>query len=262
MKRALATIATVCAFCLFPSFAHAQKTPPRAAEKVLRVAAASDLEPVMPAFAAAFERETGVRLQVSFGSSNTLATQIVNGAPEDVFLSADFTAPEKVVAAGLATEKAPVPYARGILVLWARKDSPIQPLSMEKLSGPRVTRIAVADEFHAPYGRAAFAAMRWLKLYEPLKAKLVSAENVAQAAQFVESGNAQAGFLSLTTANAPHFQQIGSYVRVPTIYPAIRQCGIVLKRSPHVEEANRFLAWLTSPKVQEQLPHYGLEPAQ
>ncbi len=262
MKHARVTITVVCAFCLLPSFARTQKVPQRPAAKVLRVAAASDLQPVMAAFAAAFERETGVRLQVSFGSSNTLATQIVNGAPEDVFLSADFTAPEKIVAAGLATEKAPIPYAQGTLVLWARKDSPIQPLSMEKLSDPRVTRIAVADEFHAPYGRAAFAALRWLKLYEPLKPKLVIAENVSQAAQFVESGNAQAGFLSLTTANAQHFAEIGSYVRVPTIYPKIRQCGVVLKASPHIEEASRFLTWMTSPKVQAQLTHYGLEPVQ
>ena len=172
------------------------------AQTVLHVSAAADLTPVMPAIAQAYEKETGVKLEVSFGSSATLATQIVNGAPADVFLAADFSFPEQVVAAGLAEEKEPVAYANGTLVLFARKDSPIQPLSMDKLTDAGVTKIAVADEFHAPYGRAAYAAMRWMKTYDALKSKLVVAENIAQTAQFVVSGNAQAGFISLTSAMA------------------------------------------------------------
>lgn len=226
----------------------------------LRIAAASDLQPVMPAFARAFERETGIKLEVSFGSSSALATQIENGAPFDVFLGADFSFPEKVVAAGLADEKAPVAYAGGTLVLWARKDSPIQPVSVDRLSDPKVTRIAVADEFHAPYGRAAYAAMRQMKLLDPLRSKLVTAENIAQTAQFVESGNAQAGFISLTLANSPHLKEVGSYARIPAVYPKIRQCGVVLKHSSHLEQARAFMKWIVSPKVQENLKEFGLDP--
>jgi molybdate transport system substrate-binding protein len=230
------------------------------AQTELHVAAASDLQPVMPALGQAFEKETGIKLIVSFGSSATLAAQIVNGAPMDVFLAADFSFPEQVVAAGLAEEKEPVPYAKGTLVLWARKDSPIQPLSMEKLVDPRVTRVAVADQFHAPYGRAAYAAMTWMKTLDAMKPKLVVAQNVAQSGQFVESGNAQMGFISLTMANTQHYREIGDYVRVPFIYPEIRQCGVVVKTSKQLEEAKRFMAWMLSPQVQQHLKEFGLEP--
>lgn len=226
--------------------------------KELRVAAASDLQPVMPAFAAAYEKKTGVKLKVSFASSSALTTQILNGAPFDVFLAADFLFPEKVVSAGLAEEKSPVPYARGTLVLWARKDSPIQPLSTDLLTDPRVTRIAVGDEFHAPYGRAAYATMRWMKTLDRIKAKLVVAENISQAAQFVESGNAQLGFISMTAAKSPQLQQVGNYVPVPRVYPKIEQCAVILKNSPEREAARAFLAWLLSPEVQSHLSDFGL----
>ncbi len=226
--------------------------------KELKIAAAADLQPVMPAFAAAYEKKTGVKLKVSFGSSSNLATQIVNGAPFDVFLGADFSFPEKVVAANLAVEPQAIPYARGTLVLWSRKDSPIQPLNMELLTDKRVTRVAVADELHAPYGAAAYAAMRWMKTFDTVKPKLVVAENVAQSAQFVVSGNAQMGFISLTSAESPQMKEIGEYVRVPEIYPKIRQCGVVMKNSPHVEEAKAFLAWMTSREVQDHMKDFGL----
>ena len=228
--------------------------------KELKVAAAADLQPVMPAFEAAYEKKTGVKLKVSFASSSVLATQIVNGAPFDVFLGADYSFPEKVVAAGLAVEPEPVPYAKGTLVVWARKEFPIQPLSVDVLTDPRVTRVAVADEFHAPYGAAAYATMRWMKTFNALKPKLVVAENVAQAAQFVVSGNAQVGFISLTSAESPQMKEMGVYARVPEIYPPIRQCGVVMKKSPNVEEAKAFLEWMTSDEVQGHMRDFGLAP--
>jgi len=231
------------------------------AQTVLRVSAAADLTPVMPAIAQAYEKETGVKLEVRFGSSATLATQIVNGAPVDVFLAADYSFPEQVIAAGLAQEKEPVAYANGTLVLFARKDSPIQPLTMGKLLDANVTRIAVANEFHAPYGLAAYAAMRWMKTFDALQPKLVVAENIAQTAQFVVSGNAQAGFISLTLAQSPQLKEIGTFVRVPEIYPKIRQCAVVMKKSPHLQEGLKFLIWMTSEKVQSHLTDFGLSPA-
>jgi molybdate transport system substrate-binding protein len=226
--------------------------------KELNVAAAADLQPVMPAFAAAYEKKTGVKLKVSFASSSMLATQIVNGAPFDVFLAADFSFPEKVVAAGLAVEPEAVPYAQGTLVLWARKDSPIQPLNMELITDPRVTRIAIADQFKAPYGAAAYSALTWMKLLDKVKPKLVVAENIAQTAQFVVSGNAQVGFISLTSASSPQMKEIGNYVLVPFIYPKIRQCAVVMKNSPRKGEALEFLDWMRSPEVQDHLKDFGL----
>ena len=237
---------------------YAQTKP----QTVLHIAAAADLQPVMPALAQEYEKQTGVKLEVSFGSSSALATQIINGSPMDVFLGADFSFPEQVVAANLADEAAPVPYATGTLVLWARKDSGLAPLSVDRLLAPNITRIAIADEFHAPYGRAAYAVLDGMKLRDKLKPKIVTAENVAQTAQFAESGNAQVAFISLTLASTDHMKQIGTFERAPKIYPPLRQCGIVIKSSHHLAGAHKFLDWLTSRKIQESLPRFGLDPAQ
>jgi molybdate transport system substrate-binding protein len=229
-------------------------------QKELRVAAAADLQPVMPALQAAYEKATGIKLVVSFGSSSMLAEQIINGAPMDLFLGADFTYPEKVVAAGLADAKAPTQYAKGTLVLWARKDSPLQPISMETLTDPRVQSIAIANELHAPYGRAAAGALRKLNIYDKLSPHLVVAENIAQTAQFVESGNAQLGLISLTAASSQHFMDVGTFVRVPTnLYPPILQYGVVMAKSDRRAEAHAFLDWLLTPAVQENLGKHGLE---
>ena len=228
--------------------------------KTLKIAAAADLQPVMPALAAAYEKKTGVKLLVSFGSSSALAEQIVNGAPFDAFLGADFSFPEKVVAANLTDEKEPEPYAKGTLVVWARKDLPL-PLSLEALLDPRITRIAVADEFHAPYGRSAYASMRWMKTYDKLKDKLVVAENIAQTVQFVQTGNAQVGFISLTLAMSPAFKADGQFVRVPPMtYPEMRQCMVAIKTSHDLSQAKDFVAWMRGPDVQGHLPEFGLEP--
>jgi molybdate transport system substrate-binding protein len=228
-------------------------------QKELRVAAASDLQPVMPVLAQAYEHATGVKLVVSFGSSATLATQILNGAPMDIFLGADFIYPEKIVAAGLADGSTPVAYAKGTLVLWARKDSPLLPLSMERLTDPRVKSIAIANEEHAPYGRAAVSALRHLKMYDATAPHFVIAENISQTAQFVESGNAQLGLISLTAANTAHFKEIGTYVLVPTTaYPVIQQCAVIMMKSDRRAEAHAFLDWLLSSPVQGNLSKMGL----
>ena len=232
--------------------------PHARAQKELRVAAAADLQPVMPALSRAYEHATGVKLVVSFGSSSTLATQIIDGAPMDIFLGADFTYPEKIVAAGLA-DGAPTAYAKGTLVLWTRKDSGLLPLSMERLTDPRVKTIAIANELHAPYGFAAASALRKMKLYDQVSSHLVVGENVAQTAQFVESGNAQLGLISLTAASTEHFQEIGTYVLVPfSQYPEIRQCAVIMKNSTRKADAHAFLDWLLSPAVQGNWAKVGL----
>lgn len=227
--------------------------------KTLRVAAAADLQPIMPAFQFAYEKEFGVKLEVTFGSSSSLATQIKNGAPFDVFLGADYTFPEQVIAAGLTVEKLPTQYAQGTLVLWSRKDSPLGPPRAELLADPRVKRIAVADSIHAPYGRAAAAYLRNARLDDKVKSKLVTAENISQTAQFVESGNAQIGFVSLTFAESAHGKQLGNYARIADLYPRITQCGVVIKTAHDLDEAKRFFAWMTGPEVQAHLPEFGLK---
>jgi molybdate transport system substrate-binding protein len=233
------------------------------APREIHVLAASDLQPVLPALADQFEHASGIKLVISYGSSATLATQIINGDPADLFLAADFSFAEKIVAASLADTPMPVPYARGTLVLWARKDSPFQPLTQNTLRDGKFLSLAIANPEHAPYGRAAVAALTWMKLYDTLKPKIVEAENIAQTAQFVESGNAQLGLISLTSASTAHMQAAGSYVRIPpATYPAIRQCAVVMLKSAHRADAHHFLDWLHSPVVQKMLPKYGLDPAE
>jgi len=223
------------------------------------VAAAADLQPVMPVLSQAYEHATGIKLVVSFGSSSTLATQILGGAPMDIFLGADFVYPEKVVAAGLADAGAPTAYAKGTLVLWTRKDSGLLPLSVERLTDPRVKTVAIANELHAPYGRAAAEALRKMKMYDAVSPHFVVGENIAQTAQFVESGNAQLGLISLTAASTEHFKEIGTYVLVPTTqYPPILQYAVVMKNSDRRADAHAFLDWLLSPAVQGNLPKLGL----
>ncbi len=233
----------------------------RAQTPQLQLACAADLQPVMPALAAAYERATGVHLVTAFGSSATLAQQLANGAPQDVFLSADTVHPQQLITAGVALGPTPTPYAHGVLVLWALKTSPLQPVSLDTLKDSRLTRLAIANPAHAPYGLAAQQALQHLGLYAQLQPKLAIAENIAQTAQFAESGNAQAGLISLTIASSEHFRAIGSFVRVPAdVYRPIQQSGVILKSSRQQQLARQFLNWLTSPAIQQQLKSFGLDP--
>jgi molybdate transport system substrate-binding protein len=253
---ALSALFLIAIFAALPT-AHAQSP------RELHVAAASDLQPVLPALAAEYEKATGVKIVASFGSSATLTQQITNGDPQDIFLSADYVHPEQLVAANLATTQAPIPYAHGVLVLWARKDSPAQPLTLDSLVSPKVHKVAIANGLHAPYGFAAEKALASLGFTDKVARKLVVAENIAQTAQFAESGNAQAGIISLTIASSPHFRDLGTFARFPPhSYPEIRQCAVILKSSKNQEEAKKFLDWLTSSEVQQSLKRFGLDPVQ
>jgi molybdate transport system substrate-binding protein len=255
-RRAALTLAAVALAALgLGSTASAQE-----AKKEVRIAAAADLQSVLPALAPLYEQKTGVKLVISYGSSGNLATQIISGLPVDLFLGADYTFPEKIVAADLADSQDAIPYAYGTLVLWTRNDTPFKPLSIDALSDPRVQKIAIADEVRAPYGRAAVAALTHMKLFEQLKPKLVIGENIAQAGQFVQSGNAQLGLISLTMALSDKFNSTGSYVLVPKVYPEIRQCAVVIARSDRRAEAHAFLDWLLSSPIQSSLPKLGLAP--
>lgn len=245
---------------LFGLAGEAIPSPAQAPHREVHVLAAADLQPVLPGLADAFEHATGIKVIASYGSSSALTTQIINGDPADLFLAADYSFPDKVVGAGLADSPTAIPYALGTLVLWARKDSPLQPLTQNTLREGKFTSLAIANPDHAPYGRAAMAVLTTLKLNGTLKPKLVEAENVAQTAQYVESGNAQLGLISLTAASTQHMKDVGTFVRMPpTAYPPIRQCAVVMKKSAHRADAHAFLDWLRSSAVQRNLPKYGLD---
>ena len=239
--------------------AHAQQT--------LRVAAAADLQPLLPGILTQFTAQTGIHAEASYQSSATLATQIINGAPFDVFMAADLSFPQHVIAAGLAEETQPIVYAQGTLVLWTRNESPFRDLSTntlgDTLRDPALRSVAIANAEHAPYGRAAQAALEHLGLYDAVKPKLVVAENIAQTAQYVDSGNAQVGFISLTSAMTPRLKANGHFVLVPRdAYPPILQGVVIVKHSgADLAAAHRFLDFLASAAVVHQLEAGGLAPA-
>ncbi len=250
------------ACCAFLLVAFGVAAPDRAsAQSSIRVAAAADLEPALPPILAEFKRTTGIQAEATYQASAMLTAQIQSGAPFDVFLSADLSYPEKLIAAGFSDSTAPVIYARGTLVLWERKDSSLPPPSIALLKDPRLKRLAIANPDRAPYGKAAVAALTNLKVYDSLKLRLVTAENIAQAAQFVDSGNADAGLISLTSALTPRLAADGRYVVLPReIYPPINQGSIVLSKTRHRGEAEKFLDYLLSDGVQAKLGKSGLTP--
>jgi molybdate transport system substrate-binding protein len=218
------------------------------------VAAAADLGPVLPPILEQFQKATGIHAEATFEASAALTTQIQNGAPFDLFLSADLSYPKRLIDAGLADaagssdSTTPVVYARGTLVLWTRNDSHLPPPS-------------IANPDRAPYGRAAVAALTSLQLYDSLKPRLVTAENISQAAQFVDSGNADAGLISLTSALTPRLSAVGSYFVIPReLYPPIEQGVVIVSKTSQRDAAHKLLDFLLSAPIQAQFAKGGLTP--
>ncbi|MGB6975068.1 MAG: molybdate ABC transporter substrate-binding protein [Terracidiphilus sp.] len=235
--------------------------PAASAQATVRLAAAADLEPVLPTLLKQFQAQTGIRVVGTYQASAMLTTQLMNGAPYDLFLAADMDFPARLVKAGLTDEAEPILYAKGTLVLWTRKDAHLPPPNLELLRNPALTRLAIANPDRAPYGRAAVAALKSLKLYDALKGRIAQAENIGQAAQFVQSGNAQAGMIALTAALTPTLSNVGSYFVIPrNLYPPLEQGAVVLRAGAHRAEAHRLLNFLLSAPVQTQLAARGLSP--
>jgi molybdate transport system substrate-binding protein len=251
----------------FPALFAVALVAPLSAQAPLRIAAAADLQPVLPPILAEFQQATGIHADATFQASAMLTTQIENGAPFDVFLSADLSYPKRLIDAGLADaagsadSSTPITYAKGTLVLWERKDSQLPPPSLDLLRDPRLKRLAIANPDRAPYGRAAVAALNNLKLYDTLKPRLVTAENISQTAQFVESGNADAGLISLTSALTPRLASSGSYFVIPRdLYPPIEQGMVIVSKTTEREAAHKLMDFLLSPPIQAQLAKSGLTP--
>jgi molybdate transport system substrate-binding protein len=235
---------------------------PRAesADREINVAAAADLSAAMQEVAANYEKRTGVVVKLSFGASGALTQQIQNGAPFDVFFSADMDYPRQLIAGGQADGATLYRYAVGQLVLWVPQDSPldVEHKGMDVLLDPSVKKISMANPQHAPYGRAAVAALKHYGLYEKLGDRVVLGENVSQAAQFVESGNAQAGIVALAHAMAPAMQGKGRDWVVPAeAYPPLDQGVVLISHSPHREDAAAFLGFVKTEEVAGLLRRYG-----
>jgi molybdate transport system substrate-binding protein len=230
-----------------------------AAAQTLAVAAASDLQSALPAIAQQFEKDTGHKVALTFGSSGNFFTQIQNGAPFDVLMSADIDYPRQLERAGLAERGSLYEYATGRIVLWTRNDSGIDlGGGLSVLASANVRRVAIANPEHAPYGRAAVAAIRHEQLYDRVKDKLVLGENISQAAQFAESGNAGVGIIALSLALAPSLKRAGHYVEIPVAFhPAIEQAAVVVSASKQQAVARQFIAFLKTPASVRMLQSFG-----
>jgi molybdate transport system substrate-binding protein len=222
--------------------------PPGTAQKSqIRVAAAADLQTALPEVAAAFEANSGTHVELVFGSSGNFFAQIQNGAPFDLFFSADSDYPQMLAGSGLALPNTRIVYGLGRIALWMPPNSPCDPNreTWECLSDSSVKKIAIANPAHAPYGRAAVASLRAAGLYGRLKDKLVLGENISQAAQFVQSRNAQAGIIAYSLALSPAMRN-GKWWEIPAgLYPAIEQSAVVLKAAKNQQAAREFLAFVT-----------------
>ena len=230
----------------------------------ITVAAAADMSAALPGLVSAYTKKTGLAVKLSFGSSGNLTNQIRNGAPFDVFFSADEDYPQQLIAEGLVSKDTLYRYAVGRLVLWVPGDSPLDlsKLGIKALLDPSVKKISIANPATAPYGRAAAAALRHFGIYDQVSSRLVLGENVSQAAQFVESGNAQAGLIALSHALAPAMKDKGRYWTVPLdAYPTLNQAVVVLSRSKQGDAARRFLDFLRTPEATSLLTSYGFSLA-
>jgi molybdate transport system substrate-binding protein len=225
----------------------------------ITVAAASDLTYAMGEIAANFEKATGCKVRLSMGSSGNFLTQIENGAPFDVFFSADIAYPKKLETEGLAAPGSTYPYAIGKIVLWTRNDSRLDiGKGFVVLRDPAVKKIAIANPEHAPYGRVAEEALRRAEVYGAVKDRLVLGENISQAAEFVESGNADAGVLALSLVLSPTMKDKGRTWNIPEdLYTPIQQGVVAVLASKNSQGARRFIDYIKMPMTAALLERYG-----
>ena len=224
------------------------------------MAAAADLKFALDEVIAGYEKTNpGVKVKATYGSSGTLFAQINQGAPFDLFLSADADFPRKLVAAKQGAEADFFLYATGRIVVWVPKSSPIdvEKEGIRSLLNPAVKKIALANPDHAPYGRAAVAALKHFGIFDAVTNRLVLGENVGQAAQFVESGAADIGIIARSLAVAPKFRAAGKFWEVPAeAHPRLEQGGVVLTGGTN-SAARALKTVLTSDDGHAVLARYG-----
>jgi molybdate transport system substrate-binding protein len=234
---------------------HFPSPGPASLGQSLLVLAASDLQFALPEIVVNYERDAGRKVTVSFGSSGNLSQQIANGAPADIFFAADASFLADLEAKGLLVSGSSRSYAVGRLVLVSAPAAPVQLMTLEDLTLPEVRSIAMANPEHAPYGRVAQQALQSAGLWDILQPKLVLAEDISQTAQYVRSGNADAGLVALSVIlGAPRTP----YAIVdPSLYPPLHQVAAVLTASNQPEAAREFLDYVDGPSGRPTLIKYG-----
>ena len=222
----------------------------------LRVAVAANAQFVMEQLKTAFQKKTGIEVESIVNSSGKLTTQIQQGAPYDVFLSADMDYPQMLHKAGL-TFAAPIVYAYGSLVLWTAGDLPVS-ADLKILSDPAVRHVAIANPATAPYGEAAVAFLKYKKILAQVQPKVVYGESIAQVNQYILTGAAEIGFTAKSVVLDPSLSKRGHWVDLPTKgYSPIAQGVVVLKRTTLSNEAQQFVQFLRSREARHILQQFG-----
>jgi molybdate transport system substrate-binding protein len=227
----------------------------------LSIAAASDLRYVLDDLVVLFrEAHPGTEVATSYGSSGNFFAQLLNNAPFDLFLSADVAYPRQLIERGIARPESLFTYADGRLVVWVPASSSLDvvALGLKALTDPSVTRIAIANPEHAPYGRAAEAALRSTGLLSEVKPKLILGDNVSQTLQFVQSGAAQAGIVALSLAVAPAVAPSGRYWLVPSdAHPRLEQGGVIMRVAARADAAQAFRTFMQGDQARKALARDG-----
>jgi molybdate transport system substrate-binding protein len=248
---------TMALLLVFPGCGAAPKGSERPAPAALRVAAASDLLGVLPALTNRFTAASGVTVTPVVGASGQLAQQIRQGAPFDVFLSANMGFVRDLANEDLIEPDTVRAYARGRLVLVVNRGSGVTVEGLTDLVRPEVKRVAIANPELAPYGQAARQALEKAGLWEGLKPKLVQAETVGQALQYVQMGNAEAGLVAHSVAGVPEVRPAEIN---PVLYEPVLQGLGVVARSGHGESARQFTRFLLGVEGQKVLASSGFDP--
>ncbi|MGH7957717.1 MAG: molybdate ABC transporter substrate-binding protein [Opitutaceae bacterium] len=229
-----------------------------AADK-LSIAAAANLIYALESLKAEFKKtEPATNVTVVTGASGNLVAQIQNGAPFDVFLSADVEYPEKLVSLGMADARSFTKFAVGRLVLWSTRPQ-VDVSSVPRLvRDPKIQKIAVASMTTAPYGKAAREALTKLGLWQEAESKIVIGENITQAAQFVETGNADAGFVAMSLVLSPKLKDRGRWQEIDAdLYSPLEQAAVITKKGESNPAAARFLRFLRGPEARAIFERFG-----
>jgi len=249
-----------CLFVCLPGAGIIYGKPPMADGRIeLRIAVAANFAGTMQQIAALFERSTGNRLKISFGSSGKFYAQIKQGAPFDIFLAADEDYVQRLDSEGLVVKNSRFVYATGKLVLWYNKEDAGQSPELTLRNG-NFKKISIANPALAPYGRAARETLEKMNLWAAVQDKLVTGENISQAFQYAFTGNVDLAFVSLS-----QIMQNGriisgrAWIVDQSLHAPIRQSGAILIKSKHPREAAIFLQFLKSPEVKAILQGYGYD---
>lgn len=236
--------------------AHAS---PAAPPRQMTIAAASSLHLAMDDILVTYHRaHPQDRIAVTYGSSGKLVTQIEQGAPFDLFFSADSEYPKQLVAADGASGD-PVPYAMGRIVIWSASVD-ARKLTLADLLKPSFTRIAIANPQHAPYGLRAEQALRAAGVWDALQPRLVYGDNIAQTAQFASSGNVPACIIALSLALDPRMAKLGSYAIVPSsLHQPLLQSFVLTRRGGGNALAHDFAHYMQGTAARDVLRRYGLD---